>query len=317
MIEFRGATLDAILTAIYPALLESGLQIASSKGPNRELLGVALELDNPRARISRSYLRGRLFSALGELNWYLAGSSREPFISTYLGSAAYDGAKRRGRLVGAYGPRLRGRRHNAQIANIIRLLKERPDTRQAVIQLFDRRDLHRGVADLPCTCTIQFLLRNGKLSAVTYMRSNDAYRGLPHDVYCFTMLQEIVARSVGAELGNYQHVIGSLHLYDRDAPRAQQYLDEGVHPEREQMRPMPPGDPWPEISEMLRWERRSRKGFASLEETIKLPETYWGDIGRVIAAFHIGRDGDGNLRRIADSLSDPFFRPYLLERSRQ
>jgi thymidylate synthase len=36
---------------------------------------------------------------------------------------------------------------------------------------------------------------------VTTMRSNDAYLGLPHDVFCFTMLQEIIARSLGREIG--------------------------------------------------------------------------------------------------------------------
>ena len=41
------------------------------------------------------------------------------------------------------------------------------------------------------------------------------------------MIQEIVARSVGAEIGVYKHMVGSLHLYKKDREKAQQFLDEG------------------------------------------------------------------------------------------
>ena len=47
--------------------------------------------------------------------------------------------------------------------------------------------------DLPCTRTIQFLLRSGHVDAVVYMRSNDAIWGLPYDIFLFTMLQEMLA----------------------------------------------------------------------------------------------------------------------------
>ncbi|QHC68882.1 thymidylate synthase (plasmid) [Rathayibacter sp. VKM Ac-2759] len=255
-----------------------------------------------------------LFSAVGELNWYLAGSNRRSFIQSYLPRSVYEGVDHHDHLRGAYGPRLRGRRYNAQLANIIDLLKHKPNTRQAVIQLFDRRDLHSKVRDLPCTCTIQFLLRGGKLSAITYMRSNDAYRGLPHDIYCFTMLQEIVARAIGAELGDYQHIVGSLHIYDRDAIFAEQYLEEGVHPEREYMDRMPPGDPWNGIETLLSWERRTRLKKTTASEVLELPQTYWGDLGRVVAASHVPKSDSQRLRAIADSLGTTFFRSYILDR---
>ena len=48
---------------------------------------------------------------------------------------------------------------------------------------------------------------------LTYMRSNDAYWGLPHDVFAFTMLQEILARSLTLELGTYKHAVVLLAVH--------------------------------------------------------------------------------------------------------
>jgi hypothetical protein len=75
---------------------------------------------------------------------------------------------------------------------------------------------------------LQFLIRRNRLHTLTTMRSNDAYIGLPHDIFCFSMLQEVLARTLGVALGQYSHFVGSLHLYDENRDEAQQYLDEGV-----------------------------------------------------------------------------------------
>jgi peptidoglycan/xylan/chitin deacetylase (PgdA/CDA1 family) len=40
------------------------------------------------------------------------------------------------------------------------------------------------------------------------------------------MLQELIARALSVELGIYKHAVGSLHLYDRDRPAAEQFLGE-------------------------------------------------------------------------------------------
>lgn len=45
------------------------------------------------------------------------------------------------------------------------------------------------------------------------MRSNDAYLGFPHDVFFFTMIQELVARSLGIRVGDYHH-FATTHFAD-------------------------------------------------------------------------------------------------------
>ena len=62
---------------------------------------------------------------------------------------------------------------------------------------------------------------------VTNMRSNDAFLGLPHDFFSFTMIQEVLARTVNLEIGVYKHVVGSLHLYEENIEQAEQFITEG------------------------------------------------------------------------------------------
>ena len=49
------------------------------------------------------------------------------------------------------------------------------------------------------------------------MRSNDVWWGLPYDVFQFTQLQLTLARLLDVAPGEYTHMVGSLHAYERDA----------------------------------------------------------------------------------------------------
>ena len=54
-------------------------------GPNREIRGVLLRLTNPLARpLSHSETKGRVFSPVGELAWYLAASNDADFVIYYI-----------------------------------------------------------------------------------------------------------------------------------------------------------------------------------------------------------------------------------------
>ena len=219
----RKATIDDTMRRALEELLLRGESITPSKGNCRELRGVLLELTNPRARLSRSESRGNAFSSLGELCWYLSGSSDIKFIEYYIPS--YRKFAENGILHGAYGPRLLKMRGVInQINNVISILKRKRSSRRAIMQLFNAEDVIEEHKDIPCTCTFQFLIRSDHLEMITNMRSNDAYVGLPHDVFCFTMIQEIVARHLDVEPGVYRHIVGSLHLYDCNVDGARKVL---------------------------------------------------------------------------------------------
>lgn len=288
MNHFVEESLDDLLRESIAAVLERGEPLGASRGPNRELRGMTLELSRPRARLSRSETRGRVFSPLAELLWYLSGSNDTDFIAYYVPRYAEDDEG--GIIFGGYGPRLRGAGDADQLSNIIRLLKERPKTRRAVIQLFSGTDLIGEHKDVPCTCTLQFLARSHGLDLIVYMRSNDVHTGLPHDVFCFTMLQEIVARSIGVDIGRYVHMVGSLHLYEEDVQSAKQFLSEGWFYTSE-MPPMPPGDPMPSLDRLLEAEAAIRGRLLDPVEVDLPSDPYWSDLTNLLAVLALDREG--------------------------
>ena len=107
----------------------------------------------------------------------------------------------------SYGPRIVG-----SIRSIIEALREDPNTRQAV--LFVASPLDGPTSDLPCTLTIQFLVRRERLNAIVSMRSWDLCRGLPYDLMMFSGLLESIGRCLGIATGNIIVQAGSTHVYE-------------------------------------------------------------------------------------------------------
>lgn len=277
-----GKILDDLMRKLLPKLLASTNYVESSRGRSRELSGVLLELEQPRGRLSRTETRGKPFSCLGELLWYLSRDNKLDFIRYYIPryvKESEDGATVRG----GYGPRIFSQRTHDQLRDVIRLLTEQPDSRRAVIQIFAAGDISEKYKEAPCTCTFQFLMRRKRLHMMTTMRSNDAYTGLPHDVFCFTMLHEIVASTLGVELGAYKHFVGSLHVYDEHLELVKQYLDEAVQA-TVLMPPMPKGDPWLSIRKLLDAEYRIRNRLV-LESSLWQVDPYWQDLIRLLQIF--------------------------------
>ena len=152
-----------------------------------------------------------------------------------------------------------------------------------MIQLFDASDITADFKEIPCTCSIQFLIRDQKLNMYVSMRSNDAYWGLPHDIFSFTMLQEIIARKLGVDLGQYYHSVGSLHLYDNQQVNAQQYLDEGFQSTTIAMPPMPLEDPFPSLEVVKIQEKLIRTTEDTIIDYSKCGEKYWCDLIRLLS----------------------------------
>jgi thymidylate synthase len=125
------------------------------------------------------------------------------------------------------------------------------------------------------------LVRDNRLHMLTSMRSNDAWFGLPHDIFTFTILQELVARSLGLELGEYKHVVGSLHLYEKHHDSARCFLEEGWQLHRP-MPPMPQGDPWGAVERLVAFEQEVRTGQGSLSNPHDTMEPYWADLATLL-----------------------------------
>lgn len=118
-----------------------------------------------------------------------------------------------------YGYRLRHGFGFDQIQHVITVLKTKPDTRQAVLSIWDPvKDLNVKSKDIPCNDTIFLKIHNGKLDMTVCCRSNDMLWGAyGANVVQFSTLQEYIARMVGVRVGVYRQMSDSFHVYLDDA----------------------------------------------------------------------------------------------------
>ncbi len=308
--EIKAETLDDLLMESLQILLKNGHYVKASRGESLELINFNLELKNPRARISRSYYKNFLFSALGEFLWYMAGSNDLMHISYYIQSylrESEDGKT----LTGAYGPRLINYEGKVnQLENILSLLIDRNTSRRAVVQIINPFDVQNKLKEIPCTCNIQYLVRDNKLHSITFMRSNDVYIGLPHDIFCFTMLQEYIAARLNVELGSYYHHVGSLHLYSSDIINVNKYIEEGFQSTKDIMPEMDPDFIDNKLENLFINEKSFRLG--KLDETVKIESEYWSDLSILLEAFRHFKNKDVlNLTSIKQKLSSEFYHSYI------
>jgi thymidylate synthase len=140
----------------------------------------------------------------------LSGTSF-PDLVIAVGPQFSNYAEDNGIFHGAYGPRTNGQYHA-----IIERLKADPDSRQAVVTIWNPQyDLQYGKRDYPCTILHQFRIRDNKLNMSVYMRSNDVWLGAAYDFFQFTRVQIAMASVLGIEPGKYAHHVGSLHIYEQ------------------------------------------------------------------------------------------------------
>ncbi len=158
---------------------------------------------------------------MAEVIWIVQGRSDIGFLSAwnsnivnFLGHGAHT--------TGAYGPRLRSYNGIDQLERAYAVLRENPDSRQVVLQIWDPpRDLpHKdGTStsiDIPCAVTSLLKISENTLEWTQILRSNDIIMGLPYNIIQWSMLQEVLAGWLDVQPGNYTQLSDSLHLYDRD-----------------------------------------------------------------------------------------------------
>lgn len=198
-------------------------------GATREQLHAVFTISNPRQRwvVSRRPPINPAF-AIAEVIWILNGRNDAGFVNHWnpnLPKFAGDVDC----YHGAYGFRLRKEFGFDQLERAYHALKNNPDSRQVVLQIWnptsDFPDTG-GVpvaADIPCNICALPKLRSNKLEWLQVMRSNDLQRGLPYNFVQFTCLQEVMAGWLGVEIGAYSHVSNSLHIYEKDIADVQSF----------------------------------------------------------------------------------------------
>ena len=248
--NFTSDSLDEIHEHLMGALSKGFDYESAPRGkPIREIIAATFTLTNPRNRIIGSKVRAVNYGfAVGELCWYLRGDNDLAtmlFYNKRMAQFSDDNVT----INSAYGARMFGERWNdaGQFDNVVKELLADPDSRRAVMHINEPNDLRRAVTagskDVPCTMSMQLLIRDHKLHMHVLMRSNDVVWGMPYDVFSFTCIQECIMlrlKGLGApvdDIGSYHHTAGSLHIYDTHFAMADKVFGE-KHTRPAQMAPI-------------------------------------------------------------------------------
>lgn len=137
------------------------------------------------------------------------------------GKFDYTYSERLNRLVNSPVPN--GKVFTTNLDAIVELLKNDPDTRKAVLPIFDSDDAshYDGSARIPCSVYYDFLIRENskgekQLNICYHQRSSDFCMHFGDDVYLAWRLMEYIANLVGIKPGYLYHTIDSLHVYKKD-----------------------------------------------------------------------------------------------------
>ena len=207
------------LAELYPLLLDRIMADGRVSGPRgkttRTIDTTILVINDPVSVVMTSPLRRWNYRfAVAEAGWIASGSDDAEWIGRFnkaMLSFSDDGKT----LAGAYGPRV-----VLQLPWVFESLQRDMDTRQAVITTWYPRAAGEFSKDVPCTVAMHFQVIESKLCLTVFMRSNDAWLGLPYDAFSFTVLQRIVAQAIGLPPGPYTHIASNMHLYASDMEAA-------------------------------------------------------------------------------------------------
>jgi len=103
---------------------------------------------------------------------------------------------------------------NNQLDFVINELKNNPNSRRAVITIYDGKEHNLHKYDTPCTLSIVFNISDNKLNMSVLMRSNDLWFGFCNDQFCFSNLLKIISDKLNIKPGWYYHFCNNLHLYE-------------------------------------------------------------------------------------------------------
>ncbi len=221
---FEGTTADEVwlMAASKFQDSEAAREQSSRAGDTKELLGAVFAIKKPRQRwvLSRQPAINPAF-AIAEVVWIVSGRRDAAFLNHWnpkLPQFAGEGKN----YHGAYGFRLRRHFGLDQLERAYKALRNNPDSRQVVLQIWDSSvdfplaDGTPSSPDIPCNVCSFAKIRDGKLEWTQILRSNDLFLGVPHNFVQFTSLQEVLAAWLGIDVGHYRHVSDCLHIYVRD-----------------------------------------------------------------------------------------------------
>lgn len=165
-----------------------------------------------------------LRSIIHELLWFLRGDSNIQYLKENGVSIWDEWADEKGELGPVYGVQWRSwpaadGRHVDQISNLLREIRENPNSRRLIVSAWNVAELDR-MALPPCHAFFQFYVADGKLSCQLYQRSADIFLGVPFNIASYALLTLMIAHVSGLQPGEFIHTLGDAHLYSNHLEQA-------------------------------------------------------------------------------------------------
>lgn len=114
-----------------------------------------------------------------------------------------------------------------QFEKIVEKLKKNPESKSATICF-----AHPGNDNKhsPCIITLDFKIRNNKLNANAFFRSQDAGKKFYADIICMGKIMNLVSTEINVPVGELNIFISSLHIYEKDFGRVLEIINSPITP---------------------------------------------------------------------------------------
>jgi thymidylate synthase len=202
--KYRNA--DQAFDHLYNSIKTHGDIVGNTKVLYNQGFYITNPMDND---IVATYRKWSSKYAEREWNWYLSGDPSAIEISKHA-PIWRNHMDESGEVRSNYGWQWN---RGSQLDRIIDKLHADKNTRQALLSIYDGKEIGTYQYDTPCTSSIHFQVVDDRLCMTVNMRSNDIWYGFCNDQYCFSKLQELVANELKLQVGWYYHFASNLHLY--------------------------------------------------------------------------------------------------------
>jgi thymidylate synthase len=185
------------------AIIEEGSDFTDTdKRQCRELLNLVIDIEQPE----KDY--DKILDVLKKFEWiYPSVEELSSIILNKENLAMYEYN---------YGPRIfnfLGKKDQVHDF-IIPLLKNDPNSRRAVISLFNpQTDSDILNKNVPSLMSIHFRIKNDRLNCTYLIRSNDTFIGWPGNIYQIYLLQKYIADKLNIKTGSLTTVSCSAHVF--------------------------------------------------------------------------------------------------------
>jgi thymidylate synthase len=169
-----------------------------------------------------------------ELLWFLRGDANVRWLQENGVTIWDEWADENGDLGPVYGVQWRSwpapdGRHIDQIAEVVRLLREEPDSRRILVSAWNVAELLK-MALQPCHALFQFYVADDRLSCQLYQRSADVFLGVPFNIASYALLTHMLAQQCDLGVGDFIWTGGDCHVYDNHREQIEEQLSRDPYP---------------------------------------------------------------------------------------